>query len=71
MKTTKTYTAKRLGISSRHLDYLLNAKRNASVKLAVKLEKHTAINRTVWVFGSEKDRKKAWNEFVNSQEDSK
>ena len=55
-----TEIIKKIGISRRHLNYLLAGERNASPQLARKIEKITKIQKEVFVFGSARERAAAW-----------
>lgn len=52
-----------IGISQRHLDYMLSGERNASPSLARRLELKTGIKKELWVFGSAMERKLAWKRY--------
>ena len=52
-----------VGISQRHLEYLVRAERNASPLVARRLEKTTGIARELWVFGTPAQRRAAWKKF--------
>ena len=52
-----------LGVTRRHIDYLLTGKSNASPGLARRIEKRTGIKRELWVFGTPAERRAAWEKF--------
>lgn len=56
----KTIIAEKVGITTRHLQYLLRAERNASPKLARKLSRVTGVPKEMWCFGTRKQREAAW-----------
>lgn len=53
----------KVGITQRHLDYLIKAERNASSFVATRLEKATGVSRETWVFGTPAQRQAAWKKF--------
>lgn len=59
----KRELSQKAGVSQRHLEYLLRAERNASPQLALRLERITKIDRGVWVFGTPTQRRRAWKNF--------
>lgn len=63
MNTIKEVT-KKIGITKRHLHYLLEGHCNATAKTARRLEQVTGIEKELWVFGSAVRRQKAWKEFL-------
>lgn len=56
----KNIVAKRAKVTPRYLDYLLSGERNASPRMALRLESVTGIPKSVWVFGTPAERQKAW-----------
>jgi plasmid maintenance system antidote protein VapI len=63
----KKEISRKAGISTRHLEYILNKERNASARVAVKLEKLTGISKEVWVFGTKRQRSSAWKQLQQEQ----
>lgn len=63
MNTVKE-VIKKIGITKRHLDYLLEGHCNATAKTARRIEQVTGIEKELWVFGSAFRRQKAWREFI-------
>ena len=57
----------KVGISQRHLEYLIRAERNASPLVATRLEKATGVSRETWVFGTPAQRRAAWKKFQQEQ----
>lgn len=55
---------RKIQITRRHWNYLLNGQRNASPKLARRIESATGIEKSVFVFGSELKRKSEWKKFT-------
>lgn len=56
---------KKLNVSERYWRYLLKAQRDASPKLALRIEKKLGIPRDVFIFGSAKKRQAAWDAYIN------
>lgn len=63
----KKELSKKVGITQRHLEYLIKAERNASPLVARRLEKATGIARELWVFGTPAQRRAAWKKFQKEQ----
>ena len=59
----KKELSKKVGITQRHLEYLIKAERNASPLVARRLEKATGVARELWVFGTPAQRRAAWKKF--------
>lgn len=59
----KLELSKKVGITQRHLEYLIKAERNASPLVATRLEKVTGVPRELWVFGTPAQRRAAWKKF--------
>ena len=59
----KKELSKKVGITQRHLEYLIKAERNASPLVARRLEKATGVARELWVFGTPAQRMAAWKKF--------
>lgn len=57
----------KVGITQRHLDYLIKAERNASPFVATRLENATGVSRETWVFGTPAQRRAAWKKFQQEQ----
>lgn len=55
--------AERVGISTRHINGILNGRKNPSVKLALRLQKATGVAREVWMFGGPEERRAAWRKM--------
>lgn len=49
--------AKKVDISSQHLNRIIHGRGNASPELAKKLEKVTGVSREHWVWGNSDERK--------------
>lgn len=52
--------AKNVGITAIHLNAILAGRRNASPKLAMRLQEATGVSREIWIFGSSAERRAAW-----------
>ena len=63
-----TEIIKKIGISRRHLNYLLAGERNASPQLARKIERVTRIPKEVFVFGSARERVAAWKKVCGGEQ---
>lgn len=67
MRTKKSKIAATVGISGRHLAYILAGARNAAPRTAVALHAATGISRDIWVFGTAEQRREAWERYVASE----
>lgn len=61
-------TIEKIGITRRHLNYLLRGHCNATAKTARSFEQITGIPKEIWVFGSAEERQAAWKEFINKKQ---
>lgn len=67
MRTSIKNIANKAGVTGRYIAYLLDAERDASPKTAVRLERATGINRTIWTFGSKIERRRAWKKMMEAK----
>ncbi len=69
-KITQRIVAQRASIGPYFLNHILNSRKPCPPYLAVKLEKITEIDRTVWGWGSREEKRAAWSKFqIKSQKD--
>jgi plasmid maintenance system antidote protein VapI len=66
-KVTQRSTAEKIGIKGYFLNHILNSRRPCPPPLALKLEKVTGIDRTVWVWGTKEEKRTAWEAFLQSR----
>ena len=57
---------KRVGISRRHWNYLISGERNAGLKTAKALARVLGADKTLFVFGTAKQRQSAWTKAQRS-----
>jgi len=54
-------------ITPQHLSDILGKRKNPSSKLAVILEEHTSVSRTIWMWGSRGELRQALEEAYKDQ----
>lgn len=53
---------KHMGITPRHLNYILAGTRNPTPKVARRLEEVTGVAKEIWMFGTPEERRSAWKQ---------
>ena len=67
MKITQRSIAIKAKIEPGTLCNYLHGERNARPEIAKRLEKITGIDRSMWIFGTRKERLDAWSSFLDSK----
>lgn len=58
----------KVGISRRHWNYLLSAERNAGPKIAKAISRSLSVDKSLFVFGTAKQRQAAWKKAAKAGE---